>query len=101
MNTVDRVRFVAFLCPVARSDFGPLEMRMIQAVLDLTPAEAHVVVELRRTCDLGAVAAVLGVAPSTVKTHLKHVFEKTGIHKQAELLASVARIVALIPRSDP
>jgi DNA-binding CsgD family transcriptional regulator len=101
MSTVDRVRFVAFLCPVARSDFGPLEMRMIQAVLDLTPAEAHVVVELRRTCDLGAVAAALGVAPSTVKTHLKHVFEKTGIHKQAELLASVARIVALIPRGDP
>jgi DNA-binding CsgD family transcriptional regulator len=99
MSTVARARFVAFLCPVARSDFGPLEIRMIQTVLDLTPAEAHVVVELRRTCDLGAVATALGVAPSTVKTHLKHVFEKTGIHKQAELLASVARIVALIPRS--
>lgn len=100
MSTMDRARFVAFLCPVARSDFGQLEMRIIQTVLDLTPAEAHVVVELRRTCDLGAVATALGVAPSTVKTHLKHVFEKTGIHKQAELLASVARIVALVPRGE-
>jgi DNA-binding CsgD family transcriptional regulator len=71
---------------------------MIQMALDLTPAEARIVVELRRSCDLLAVAIALDVAPSTVKTHLKHVFEKTGIHKQAELLASVARIVALAPR---
>ena len=71
---------------------------MIQMALDLTPAEARIAVELRRSCDLLAVAIALDVAPSTVKTHLKHVFEKTGIHKQAELLASVARIVALAPR---
>jgi DNA-binding CsgD family transcriptional regulator len=98
MGAVPRARLVAFLCPVTRADFGPLEMRMIQMVLDLTPAEARVVVELRRTCNLEAVAVALGVAPSTVRTHLKHVFEKTGIHKQAELLASVARIVAVAPR---
>jgi DNA-binding CsgD family transcriptional regulator len=101
MGGVPGARLVAFLCPVARSDFGPLEIRMIQMVLDLTPAEAHVVVELRRTCNLEAVATALDVAPSTVRTHLKHVFEKTGIHKQAELLASVARIVALAPRASP
>lgn len=101
MSAVPGARLVAFLCPVARGEFGPLEMRMIQMVLDLTPAEARVVVELRRTCNLEAVAIALDVAPSTVKTHLKHVFEKTGIHKQAELLASVARIVALAPRSSP
>jgi len=71
---------------------------MIQMALDLTPAEARIAVELRRSCDLLAVAIALDVAPSTVKTHLKHVFKKTGIHKQAELLASVARIVALAPR---
>lgn len=93
-------RWIAFLCPVARGDFGPLEMRLIQILLGLTPAEARVVVELRRTCNLEAVAIALGVAPSTVKTHLKHAFEKTGIHKQAELLANVARIVALAPRSQ-
>lgn len=98
MSAVPAARCVAFLCPVTRGDFGSLERHMIQMMLDLTPAEAHVVVELRRTCNLEAVAVALDVAPSTVRTHLKHVFEKTGIHKQAELLASVARIIALAPR---
>ena len=99
MSVAPTARCVAFLCPIIRGNFGPLEMQMIQMVLDLTPAEARTVVELRRSCSLEAVAIALDVAPSTVRTHLKHVFEKTGIHKQAELLASVARIVALAPRS--
>lgn len=98
MSAVPAARCVAFLCRVTRGDFGSLERHMIQMMLDLTPAEARVVVELRRTCNLEAVAVALDVAPSTVRTHLKHVFEKTGIHKQAELLASVARIIALAPR---
>ena len=99
MSVVPSTRCVAFLCPVTRGDFGVLEMRMIQIVLDLTPAEARVVVELRRNCNVEAVAIALAVAPSTVRTHLKHVYEKTGLRKQSELLASVARLVALAPRS--
>lgn len=99
MSVVPTARCVAFLCPVTRGDFGLSEMRMFQMVLGLTPAEARVVVELRRNYNVEAVANALEVSPSTVRTHLKHVFEKTGIHKQSELLASVARIVALAPRS--
>lgn len=98
-SAVPTARYAAFLCPILRGDFQPSEIRMIQMVLDLTPAEARVVVELRRTCNLEAVANTLGVASSTVRTHLKHVFEKTGIHKQAVLLASVARIIARAPRN--
>lgn len=66
-------------------------MRMIQMALDLTPAEAREAVELRRSGNVESVAIALAVAPSTERTYLKHVYEKTGMRKQSELMASVAR----------
>jgi DNA-binding CsgD family transcriptional regulator len=36
------------------------------------------------------VAGVLGVSEATVKTHLQHVFEKTGTARQADLIKIVA-----------
>ena len=36
------------------------------------------------------VAEVLGIAEATVKTHLQHVFEKTGTGRQADLVKLVA-----------
>ena len=41
---------------------------------------------------LPAVAAARGVAPSTVRSHLQRVFEKTGTRRQAQL----ARLLALL-----
>jgi DNA-binding CsgD family transcriptional regulator len=37
------------------------------------------------------VAPVLGVSEKTVKTHLKHVFEKTGTRRQVDLVKLVAK----------
>jgi DNA-binding CsgD family transcriptional regulator len=56
----------------------------------LTPAELRV---LRAIVDVGGVpevAAALGVAPTTVKTHLGRLFEKTGTNRQADLVKLVA-----------
>lgn len=36
---------------------------------------------------------MLGVSPSTVKTHLKRIFDKTGVHSQVGL----ARVLAALP----
>jgi DNA-binding NarL/FixJ family response regulator len=36
------------------------------------------------------VAPVLGVSEATVKTHLQHIFEKTGASRQADLVKLVA-----------
>ena len=36
------------------------------------------------------VAEGLGVAETTVKFHLRHLFEKTGTHRQADLVKLVA-----------
>jgi DNA-binding CsgD family transcriptional regulator len=43
--------------------------------------------------DVGGVAAVasmLGASRSTVKTHLEHLFEKTGTSRQAALVKLIA-----------
>ena len=56
------------------------------ATYGLTPAETRVLTSLLsgRTADKSA--ADLGVAVATVKTQLKHIFSKTGISRQADLM---------------
>jgi DNA-binding CsgD family transcriptional regulator len=47
--------------------------------------------------DVGGVAEVaraLGTAPSTVKTHLLRIFQKTGATRQVDLVKLVASCVA-------
>src|SRR5512139_900558 len=56
----------------------------------LTPTELRV---LRAVVDVGGVRQVaenLGVADTTVKTHLGRLFEKTGVSRQADLVKLVA-----------
>jgi DNA-binding CsgD family transcriptional regulator len=55
----------------------------------LTPAETRV---LAAVVDGGVpeAARALGVSETTVKTHLRHVFDKTGTKRQAELVKLVA-----------
>ena len=65
-----------------REDFG------------LTPAETAVAVEVLATDGLRAAAGRLGISLETARTHLAHVFDKTGTHRQAEL-------VRLLLQSEP
>jgi DNA-binding CsgD family transcriptional regulator len=62
----------------------------VNSALRLTPAELRV---LRAIVDVGGVpevAASLGVAVTTIKTHLGRLFEKTGVGRQADLVKLVA-----------
>lgn len=52
----------------------------------LTPAEADVASEILKGDGREAAAARLGVAVTTVRAHLTHIFEKTGVRRQAELV---------------
>ena len=56
----------------------------------LTPAEARVFELAVEGLENEAVAAALGVATSTVKTHMLRVFDKTGAHSRTDL-ARLAR----------
>ena len=64
---------------------------LVAALYTLTPAEAHVLSALCRGETLSKAAAASGVRLSTIKTHLKRMFSKTGCSRQAELVALVAR----------
>ena len=52
----------------------------------LTPAEADVALEILKGDGRDASAARLGIAATTVRAHLSHIFEKTGVRRQAELV---------------
>jgi DNA-binding CsgD family transcriptional regulator/PAS domain-containing protein len=52
----------------------------------LTPAETRVLASLFAGRTLGETAAILGIAGTTVKTHLEHIFLKTGVTRQADLM---------------
>ena len=56
----------------------------------LTGSEVRVLHAVVETGGVPEIAAALGILESTVRTHLKSLFEKTGAHRQADLVKLVA-----------
>ena len=56
------------------------------AAYDLTPAETRVLAGLLAGRTLAETAVALGIAASTAKTHLDHIFAKTDVTRQADLM---------------
>jgi DNA-binding CsgD family transcriptional regulator len=56
----------------------------------LTSAELRILLAILEACDVREVAEALGIAESTVKTHLRRVFAKTGTRGQVHLVKLVA-----------
>jgi DNA-binding CsgD family transcriptional regulator/PAS domain-containing protein len=56
----------------------------------LTPAELRVALAVLDVGGVPEIAEALGIAPSTVRTHLGRVFAKTGVARQADLVKLVA-----------
>jgi DNA-binding CsgD family transcriptional regulator len=56
----------------------------------LSPAESRVLIAIMDFGGVAEVAAALKLSPATVRTHLRHVFEKTGVRRQADLVKLVA-----------
>lgn len=57
----------------------------------LSGREREILRELARGRRNAEIAAVLHVAPSTVKTHMKHIFRKTGAGHRGELMSAIRR----------
>lgn len=58
----------------------------VAAAFGLTPAETKVLASLFAGRTLAETATTLRVAGTTTKTHLEHIFLKTGVTRQAELM---------------
>jgi DNA-binding CsgD family transcriptional regulator len=68
----------------------PDSPEVIAKTHDLTPTELRVLLALVESGGVPEVAATLGIAESTVKTHLGRLFNKTGTNRQADLVKLVA-----------
>jgi DNA-binding CsgD family transcriptional regulator len=73
--------------------------QVIQGLFDLTPGEARVAGLVGGGARPREAATELGVAEETVRTLLKRVFAKTGVRRQAELVALLSG--AALPLRDP
>jgi DNA-binding CsgD family transcriptional regulator/PAS domain-containing protein len=58
----------------------------LAAAFGLTPAETRLLASLFAGCTLAETAATLGITRPTAKTHLEHIFLKTKVTRQAELM---------------
>jgi DNA-binding CsgD family transcriptional regulator len=68
----------------------PHPMDVISNAFKLTPAEMRILMMIVQVGGVPEIARVLGISETTVKTHLQHVFEKTGTQRQADLVKLVA-----------
>jgi DNA-binding CsgD family transcriptional regulator/PAS domain-containing protein len=77
-----------FVRKAALEAFSPSDV--IGEMYRLTPTELRVLLAIVDVGGVPEVAASLGVAATTIKTHLSRLFEKTGVTRQADLVKLVA-----------
>ena len=76
---------------VRRAELEPIAaFETLQKEFRLTPNEVRVLEAVVEINGAAAIGAVLGMSEATVKTHLHHIFEKTGAERQADLVRLVA-----------
>jgi DNA-binding CsgD family transcriptional regulator/PAS domain-containing protein len=68
----------------------PSSADVIRRAYQLTPTELRVLLAIVNIGGIPEVATALGVADTTIKTHVSRLFEKTGAGRQADLVKVVA-----------
>ena len=81
---------------IASSAYTPDQLKVIAKAFELTPSELRVLLAIVEVGGVPEVAEALGVAETTVKFHLRHLFEKTGTHRQANLVKLMASYSSLL-----
>jgi DNA-binding CsgD family transcriptional regulator len=81
-------RFVLIATPVTAQDVPSADV--VQGLFDLTPGEARLATLIAAGDAPAPAAAKLGITPSTARSVLKRVFQKTGVSRQAELVGLLA-----------
>jgi DNA-binding CsgD family transcriptional regulator len=87
---------------------GRDHLHAMQAVAEqyaLTPAEVRVLAAVMEAGGVADVASALELSAATVRTHLRHIFEKTGVRRQADLVKLITShpvpILAKPPSDEP
>jgi DNA-binding CsgD family transcriptional regulator len=69
---------------------APSPPEVIRKLYKLTPTEMRVLLAMMQVGGAAEVAEILGIAESTVRTHLLRLFAKTGAKRQSDLIKLVA-----------
>ena len=75
--------------PAARRALDP---RRVAEALGLTPAESRVAVLLAQARTIDEIAAETGRSRTTVKWHIRHIYDKHGLSRQVELAQLIASL---------
>ena len=79
-------RFVALTAePVAPSEIDTICNQII-AEFKLSEREGEILKFIARGNTVNSIASKLVISPHTVNTHIRHIYDKVGIHKRGELL---------------
>lgn len=68
---------------------------VLQERFDLSQSEAHLARHLTMTGSMNDTVEKLGITRNTAKTHLRRIFEKTGVHTQLQLAGLIYRLSGL------
>lgn len=79
---------------VTRENAGtPASLAAVASSFGLTPAETRLLERVIQGHTVGEAAEAMDIAETTAKTHLAHIFQKTGVSRQAELVVLVSKLV--------
>jgi DNA-binding CsgD family transcriptional regulator len=70
---------------------------MLVSLYALTDTEARLASALSAGHSLESAATLLGMQPTTARTHLKHVFRKLGVNRQQDLVRLLTSLSSLTP----
>jgi len=69
---------------------------VIQKLFGLTPKEATLALRLAAGASLQEASDELGISPNTARAHLRSIFTKTGVDRQAKLVRVLLKSVAML-----
>ena len=95
-NGSRRRAFAVFLCNPLEPESSACHPAL--RLFGLTPAELRVAGLLGRGLGLASVARELNISLNSVRTHVGHIFQKTGMRRQAEFARFLARLAARLPQ---
>jgi DNA-binding CsgD family transcriptional regulator len=74
------------LVMTSAAEEGDVDPKIMEGLFDLTPAEAAIARDLTLGKNLNTIARLRGVTAGTVRSQLKSIFDKTGTHRQVDLV---------------
>ena len=77
---------------------GAIPAQRLQEAFGLTHTEARVAVQLLSGREPRRAAQQLGISYYTVRGHLARMFDKTGVHRQSELVQLLTRVIGELPQ---